>query len=302
MRIVRPITVADATLTSSSVPETDYAEWDSGATYALADYCIKVATHRIYKSLQAGNLNHDPATEADPLNPVWWVDYGATNRWRMFDALVGQKSSAADSIAVVITPTAPVDSVVLLNISAASVQVTVTDVADGVVYDELVSLISDSGITDWYSYFFEPIVRVPDVSFADLPRYLGAAVAITALDAGSTVAIGEAILGLARELGVTLIGAKVGIRDYSVKTQDDFGNYTLLERAFSKRGTFPLWVAGDFTSELQTLLAGYRATPVVWIGTDIHTATMIYGFYKDFDIDIAYPEASLCSLEIEGLT
>ena len=302
MRIVRPVAVTDATLTSSSVPETDYAEWDSGATYALGDYVIKVATHRIYKSLQAGNLNHDPATEPDPLNPVWWVDYGATNRWRMFDALVGQQSSAAGSIAVVITPAAVVDSVVLLNLAAASARVTVTSETDGVVYDETVSLISDSGIQDWYAYFFEPVVRRTDVVFSNLPRYLGAEVSITVTDTGGTVAIGECILGLARELGGVQYGARIGIRDYSVKTQDDFGNYTLLERAFAKRATFTLWVEGDFTSELQAILAGYRATPVVWIGTDIHAATMIYGFYRDFEIDIAYPAASLCSLEIEGLT
>jgi hypothetical protein len=121
-------------------------------------------------------------------------------------------------------------------------------------------------------------------------------------DTGGTAAIGECVLGLARELGGMQYGARVGIRDYSVKTQDDFGNYTILERAFSKRASFSLWVEGGLTSELQSILASYRATPAVYIGTDRHAATMIYGFYKDFDIDIAYPQASLCSLEIEGLT
>ncbi|MBI3096335.1 MAG: hypothetical protein HYY97_15815 [Rhodocyclales bacterium] len=302
MRIVRPVNVTDATLTSSSIAENDYGEWAGGTTYGLAAYCIKAATHRIYKSLQAGNTGHDPAGEADPANPVWWQDFGATNRWRMFDALVGTQSSAADSIAVVVTLAAVVDSVVLLNVSAASVHVTMTDAAEGVVYDETVSLVSDSGIQDWYSYFFEPIVRKVDFNLSDLPRYLGAAIAITATDTGGTAAIGECILGMAREIGGTQYGAKIGIRDYSVKTQDDFGNYTILERAFSKRGSFSLWVDSGLTSELQTILASYRATPAVYIGTDIHAATMIYGFYKDFDIDIAYPGASLCAIEIEGLT
>lgn len=302
MRIIRPVDVTDATLTSSSIAETDYGEWASGTTYGLAAYCIKAATHRIYKSLQAANTNHDPESEADPLNPVWWQDWSATNRWKMFDALVGVQSTAADSIAVTVTPTALVDSVVLLNLSAASVQVTMTDAADGVVYDETVSLVSDSGIQDWHSYFFEPIVRQADFSVSDLPRYLGAAIAITATDTGGTVAIGECILGLSREIGSTQAGARIGIRDYSVKTQDDFGNYSITERAYSKRGTFTLTVDAGFTSALQTILASYRATPAVYVGSDAHSATLIYGFYKDFDIDIAYPDVSLCSLEIEGLT
>lgn len=302
MRIIRPVDVTDATLTSSSLAEADYGEWSAGTTYGLAAYCIKAATHRIYKSVQAGNLNHDPESEADPDNPVWWLDYSATNRWKMFDALVGVQSTDADSIAVTITPAALVDSVVLLNVSAASVQVTMTDVADGLVYDETVSLVSPSGIQDWHSWFFEPIVRQSDFSVSDLPRYLGAAIAITATDSGGTVAIGECILGLSREIGSTAAGARIGIRDYSIKTQDAFGNYSILERAFSKRGTFTLLIDAGFTSELQTILAGYRATPAVYVGTDVHSASLIYGFYRDFEIDIAYPDASLCFIEIEGLT
>lgn len=302
MRIIRPAAITDAVLTSSSVPETDYAEWAGGTTYGLADYVIKAATHRIYKSVQAGNTGHDPESEADPENPVWWLDYGATNRWRMFDTLVGQQSSAADSISFTVVPETLVDSVVLLNIAAASVQVTITDDTEGVVYDQTVSLVSDSGVQDWYSYFYEPIVRRVDFSLGDLPRYLGAAVTIIATDTGGTVAIGECIIGLAREIGIAQAGARVGIRDYSVKTQDDFGNYTILERAFSKRGSFTLLIDSGFTSELQTILAGYRATPVVYVGDDAHAATLIYGFYKDFEVDIVYPDASLCSLEIEGLT
>lgn len=302
MKIIRPVDVTDATLTSSSLTEADYGEWSAGTTYGLGAYCIKAATHRIYKSVQAGNLNHDPESEADPDNPVWWLDYSATNRWKMFDALVGVQSTDADSIAVTITPSALVDSVVMLNVSAASIHLTMTDAADGLVYDETVSLVSPSGIQDWHGWFFEPIARRSDFSVSDLPRYLGAAIAITVTDSGGTVAIGECILGLSRELGSTGAGARIGIRDYSVKTQDAFGNYSILERAFSKRGTFTLLIDAGFTSELQTILAGYRATPAVYVGTDVHSASLIYGFYRDFEIDIAYPDASLCSIEIEGLT
>lgn len=302
MKLVTPIAVNDAVLTSSNVTENDYAAWAAGTTYALGAYVIKTSTHRIYKSLQAGNIGHDPAAEADPANPVWWQDYSATNRWKMFDGVVGAQTTKADSVSVTLVPSALVDTVALLNVSAASAQVVVTDATDGVVYDQTQLLTSDSGITDWYGYFFSPIVRSYDVQFVDLPRYLGASIAITLTDTGQTVAVGECIAGLARLLGGTMYGAKIGIRDYSVKEQDAFGNFTILQRAYSRRGTFQLYVDAGFTSELETILAGYRATAVLWSGTDIHAATLIYGFYKDFDIDIAYPALSLCSLEIEGLT
>lgn len=299
MRIVRPVTVADANLTSSSVAET-VAVYAGGTTYALNDLVRVESTHHVYKSLQNANTGHSPT--AEPATPVWWLDMGATNRWAMFDALVNSQTTNANSIAVVVTPAERVDSVVLLNVSAATVTITMTDATDGIVFSQTYSMASDSGIADWYDYFFEPIIRKADLSVSSMPPYAGAAIAITLADAGNTAACGECLIGLSRDIGGTVYGAKVGIRDYSVKTQDDFGNYTILERAFSKRGTFEIWLAASLTTELQSLLAGFRATPIAYIGSDEIDATIIYGFYRDFEIDIAFPEYSVCSIEIEGLT
>jgi hypothetical protein len=55
--------------------------------------------------------------------------------------------------------------------------------------------------------------------------------------------------------------------------------------------------------DLQRTLAGYRATPVVWVGTDAGFSSMIiYGFFKNFTISITYPNNSTCSIEVEGLS
>lgn len=300
MRIIRPVTVTDSNLTSSSVAET-VAVYAGATVYALNDLVRVESTHNIYKSLQNANTGHDPTTE--PATPVWWLDMGATNRWEMFDTLVNSQTTNANSIAVVVTPAERVDSVVLLNVSAATVAISMTDAVDGSVFSESYSMTSDSGITDWYAYFFEPIIRKTELSVTGMPPYVNAAVAITLTDTGATAACGECLIGLSRDIGDAVYGgAKVGIRDYSVKTTDDFGNYTILERAFSKRGSFEVWVPAGLTSQLQTLLAGYRATPIAYIGADDIDATIIYGFYRDFDIDIAYTEYSVCSIEIEGLT
>jgi hypothetical protein len=64
-----------------------------------------------------------------------------------------------------------------------------------------------------------------------------------------------------------------------------------------------LQIDGSFIDDVVTTLAAYRSTPIVWIGADnIYTSLIVYGFYKDFDVDIAYPTVSYCSLTIEGLT
>jgi len=43
-------------------------------------------------------------------------------------------------------------------------------------------------------------------------------------------------------------------------------------------------------------------TPVLWIGSESFESLTVYGFYKEFSIDLAYPTVSYCSLTIEGLT
>lgn len=381
MKIIRPMTVNDAALTSSNVTEADYAAWSAATVYAIGTRVTVIAAdvHKIYESLAGGtsavtmtiatpcvvswtahgqaantpvqfsttgalptglvagtvyyvlsptansfNVSATPGgaaintsgsqsgvhtaiaslnyAQTPATSPTYWLDVGSTNRWKMFDASVASQTSNLNSIADVITTSGRVDSVVLLNVSAATVHVTMTDATDGVVYDQTESMISDSGITDWYSWFFEPIERKTDVAFSEMPPYNNAQISITLTDTGATVLCGECILGLSKDIGGTQYGVGVGIQDFSVKTQDDFGNYEIVERAFSNRGTFTIWVDPGYVDALKTLLAGYRATPVVYIGADDYTSTIIYGFYKDFNIEIAYESASLCSLDLEGLT
>ena len=170
MKIIRPVTINDSTLTSSNIPETDYAEWSSGTTYALGDYVRYTATanvHRIYQSLVGSNLANNPYTG----DGTKWLRIGATNRWKMFDASVQSQASLASVIDVVLNALGRIDSVILLNVSCATARVKQIDAVAGVVYDITVSMISPSGITDWYSYFFEPIVRKTDVAFTDLLPY-----------------------------------------------------------------------------------------------------------------------------------
>lgn len=306
MKIVRPQPVTDAILLSSSVPETDYATWSAATTYALGAYVIKTATHRVYKSLQASNLNHDPAAEADPLNPVWWLDYSATNRWMMFDKVVGQQTSKADSITVTLQTTVRVDSIALLNISALTVRVKMTSELNSTVYDNTFNVTNQKSSNGWYSYYFSTplseFLRKTDLFVTDLPPYKNAKIEVTLTDTGNTVKCGEFIYGLSNDIGGTHYGARVGIQDYSVKTVDAFGNYSVLQRAYARRGTFSVWMNAADMSTTQALLSSIRSAPTLFIGSDLIEPSIIYGFYKDFDIDIAYANASICSLEVEGLT
>ena len=301
MKIIRPFTVNNAALTSSNVLENDYAAYNAGTTYALGTRVIYVVgeNHWIIESLQNSNTGHTPTGLS---TDTWWLKVGNTNRWKMFDTSVQSQTTRTDNINVSLLVNERANAVALLNISAASVQVTMTDTIDGIVYDQTYSLVSDSGITDWYSYFYEPIVRKSDFTVTDLPSYVNATINVVLTAIGETVACGGLITGLQRYVGATQYGLSTGITDYSVKDQDAFGNYSILERAFRKRSDISMFVENGFIDQLQIILSSLRAIPTVYIGTDEYTNTIIYGFYKDFNINVTYANNSICTLELEGLT
>lgn len=295
MKLVRPAVINDATLVSSNADES-VPLWTSATTYALGDQARDDTTHRIYESVSAGNLNHAVSDAA------WWLDVGPTNRWAMFDAVNGTATVGAVGLDVSIRPEGRVDSIGLLNVDAASARIIITDDDDGVIYDETHSLTSGSGVVDWYAYFYEPIVRKTALVLSGLPLYAAPLVRIILDAAGDPVSLGTLIVGQAKTLGQTQLGAKVGIKDFSRKETDDFGVFTVVERAFSDRGSFTIAVEPGLSDEVKRLLALYRAQPVLYIGSSSYDATAIFGFWREFNVDLQYPTLHLCSLEIEGLT
>jgi len=294
MKMIRPTEVNDSVLTSTNVAEADHPAWVVGTTYAQGERVIVVAEHKIYESVQAGNVGNDPAID----DGTWWFEVSATNAWRMFDGHGGTFTSNADTITITLTP-GQINSIALLGLDANEVTVEMFDGATPV-YSKTSSLQIEN-VGDWYEYFYEPIIKNDTLVLTDLPIYATATVDITIDNTGGDAECGLCVPGLFRNLGTTLWGASTGIIDYSIKQVDAFGTVTILERKFSKRASFDLVVDNVLISEISRLLAEFRATPVVWVGSADFDATVIYGFYRDFDTIIANPANSECSLEIEGI-
>lgn len=300
MFIVRPVTISGSIFVSSTVAESE-AVWSSGTTYAdgavVRGHTTDTA-HLTYESQQAGNTNHNPTTD----DGTWWLATGATNRWKMFDGSITSQTQAADEIEVEVMPPGLINTASVQNVSAASVQFVMTDDDEGVVYDQTFSLVSDSGIADPYAYCFEPIERVGELTITDLPPYAGASLTMTLSATGETVKCGALIIGQGRNVGGTQYGATVGILDFSRKERDRFGNYSVAEGAFSKRANFTVMVENTYVDQLQILLASLRATPTLFVGSETYGSTTVFGFFRDFNVEIAYPTKSLCTIELEGLT
>lgn len=278
---------------------TAYSAYDAGTYYVVGDIVTDPANHLLYESL-FGSGGGGSTNIGNPLTDTTkWLEIGPTNRWAMFDAKVGTQTARAAEVSAVIAVTGRADTVALLNVAAAAVNVTVTDGATEV-HNEDYSLVATDGIDSWFDWLFEPVTRKTDLIVTGLPNVADPVVTITATDTG-TVSIGSLIVGYARDIGNTEFGASVGIADYSRKTQDDFGNWYIVERGFSRKGDFSLMMESGIVDAVFNLLAQYRATPVLFIGSDDYTSTALFGFPKDWSIVLRYPTFSVASIQIEGL-
>ena len=302
MQIIKPVTVTNSILSSSNITEDDYAEWAVGTTYSVGDKVIVIGTtHRVYESLVGSNLGNDPTTD-DGTN---WLTLGATNRWKAFDRKIGDPVTNTTSIEYVLSDAnSNITSVALFGLKGISANVTVTDATEGEVYNETISLIDNRNIVDWYTYFFEEQVQKEQAQWLDIPPYVGSDVQVTVTDnVGDTAELGQLVLGFLSSLGVTSYGTAISIEDFSRKETDAFGNFIVVERAFSQLADFDVKFETANARKIQRTLAALRATPVVYIGSeDTAYGTTIYGFYRRFDLTLDGPSLSFGAIEVEGLT
>lgn len=298
MIIVKPEIINDVILTSSNVAENDAPLWVSGQNTNLND--LRIYQHRVYKNITGTeDVNIPP-----PDQPLNWLDLGATNRYRMFDKIVGNPTTNMNTIDVTITPGIPITAIVLFNLDAASIRVIGESASTGVFYDKTVELQDYSGVTDWFQYFYSDVgERIKsEMAFLDIP-VVGAATYRVVIDNGNQLAMcGEMVIGKQTVLGYINYGTSVGIIDYSKKELDQFGNFVVAERRFANRANYDVTVNTPRINFVKRTLAEVRATPVVYIGNSENPETIVYGFYRNFDIVISGPSASECSLEVEGLT
>lgn len=296
LRVIKSIAVTDGNLTATSVPEADHATWAIGTTYALAARVI--LAHKIYESLQAGNVGKAPATE-----PNWWVEVSPTNRWKLFDLSSTTQTVVDAADYYEITPAQAVNAVALVNISGIlTVRVRLTDPSFGVVYDQTADLTDVPTEASWYAWFFEPRTEQTVFVASDLPSYPNAVLRVDVTSSGAAY-IGALVFGTQRSIGMGVQqGVRLGLTDYSRKERNTWGDTVLVQRAYAKRVSLQMLVDNAELDNTYNLLTDLRATPCLWIGTNLYGSLTVFGFYTNFDIGIAYARYSDCSIDLESLT
>lgn len=299
LTVVRPITVTDPVLISSTVPEDSLSPWSSVTNYGLGARAYLATTHKIYQSLQAGNLNHPPS---GLVTDLWWVEVSATNRWKLFDTSNSTSTVASGNMTYVLRPGSVVNCVALLGVVASSVRIRMTDPADGLVYDRTFLLSGVLPGSNWYDYFFAQVTAKDQVLALDLPPYSQADIQIDILG-GATISCATCVLGYQRLIGKGVhYGARVGIQDYSRTETNEFGDTQFVQRAFAKRADVTVTVDNGQVTAVQSFLASLRAVPCLWVGYEDIGALTLFGFYKEFNIVVKYFSESDCDISLQGLT
>ena len=295
MKVIKSIETTDAILTYSNIAEDEHPAWLSGTSYNVNARVIY--KHKIYERIVTG-----AGVTTPDLDQVNWLYISYTNRYRMFDNILYSTSEKVGGIHFTLTPNQSVDSLAILNVNASSVRVVITDPALGVMYDKTMDLASVSDVTDYYTYFYSPLVaRLNTAVFTDLPIAPTATIDVYISSGTALVSVGEVVYGIKKVVGRTNYGTSIGIKSYSRKEFDEFGNVTVVKRKNSKYCEYDIDIDNYMLSDIQRFFSDIDSVPCVFIGNETMDELVVYGFYSDFKATISFPTVSKCTLRVEGL-
>lgn len=295
MKVIKSITTTDDILTFSNIDEDEYPMWVSGQAYVTSNRVIY--KHKIYEAI----VNVTSTTPPD-LDQAKWLVIDDTNRYRMFNNVVSDKSSRMGGIHFTLTPNQVVTGLSLIGVSATFVRVVVTDPVLGVIFDETKTLMDISNIVSYFDYFYEPLSSSQtSVAFLNLPTAPTGYIDVYIDSGANEVEVAEVIYGKYTLVGKTNYGTAIGIKSFSRKETDEFGNVTVVKRRNSKYCDYDVDIENIRLSAVQKFFSDIDSVPCLFVGNEELEETIVYGFYSDFKATISYPQISKCTLKVEGL-
>ena len=278
--------------------DADVTTWSNTVTYAKGDKVTKDNCGAVvYESLIATNTGNDP----EEVGGTSWLEIGTSNYFAMFDTRSGTQTTKPESIELEINFTGLVNSVSLVNVEGSSVRFEVWDNVNNLVYDKTFSLL-EYGSTDWFDYFYGEITKKDQLVKFDIPQVLSGRGKMTLLNTGSIAKLGGLIYGKQFIIGESQWGVSVGITDYSTKETDVFGNFFIVERQYNDRLNVDVVCDLNRVTGIKKTLSQYRATPLLWAASEAYGSTIVFGYYKSFNIELSHAAFADCSLEIEGVS
>lgn len=292
--MVKPIEVLPNML-ASSVPVDDYPGWVADDNYT-EEFRV-VHDNSVYQSVQAGNTGHIPGVSSD-----WWERVGPVNRMKAFDRSHTTKTRFADSAWFEVQLTEAVNALAMLECDGIrSVRVMMAHPSYGELYDVTVPMYSSPQTSSWYDWAFGERREQSVLYLFDLPTYRGAKVRIE-IESASDAGVGVILMGQQKDIGFGVSpGLQMGIRDYSRKETNQWGEEDLKKRAFARERSFKLNCIKEDLDNIDRFLADLRATPVLWLLSNKYERANVYGWFTDYKIQVDYGPYCVLSVQLQGL-
>lgn len=297
------------TLTACSIAESDAADgapWSSATTYAR-DALVRY-NHVRYQSLVASNVGNDPSVEANTSGTdKKWRILGATGPYKMLDDFMETQTVGTAGTPLTFTvPYDMADAFTLINLSADSVTVKITDGegGEGVLFEETIEMVEDISSLSLYEYCYSKIDNRTELTRSDVLFGIGGTLEVTINAEIQAPAIGHVVVGTTTTLGITKFEAETGVSDYSKKIVDEFGVAKLEVGPFATPIKLPLYLHPDQNDYVTRKLKYLRAKPCLWIGDnrdDGHEALTVFGWLQDWRSVYRGTNEQQLALEIQGL-
>ena len=290
--------------TSSNVPEPSAGEvvWVSSTTYNKGQVVIRTETHRKYECQADGTTGTPP--EQDPQK---WLDVGPTNKWAMFDSLRSSPTINQGTMTVVLTPGKRIDSLAIMGVKARKVTVT-GRVSGQIVYGPIERGMNARNTTTWSQYFFGEFNYKPSMLLQDLPPYTGMEITVEfENDPALNVECTELIVGSKIYLGTAQYNAVSDSLNFSRIERTEFGGSILKPRRTVPKVNVEVWAKKELVNQIRAARTDLNAVPALWSALDdeyddpFFEAVLIYGIYKQFEINISGPSLAVVTLELEEM-
>ncbi len=298
MKVIKPVSISEGMITSSTIAEPDAGEtvW-SPYTAAIGDRRISTTTHRVYECAVATT---DDPTVGVTKTPKSWVDVGATNKFAMFDLVNSTTSNEQGDLTLQLAPSQALTSLAGFSVSGVSDVVINMTSAGNNVYTKTVELNDNSAVDSIWHYYFTPQIRSESFVINDLPQYPTGVLDIEFK--GSDVAVGNLVVGNQIEVGSMTAGTSLQLLDYSRKETDSFGNTIVQKGRTSKLVNFNLGIEYSLVDYTFNQVAELTGTPSVWFGdAGSDDPTLVFGYYRDFNINLPSKTMTDATITIEGL-
>ena len=295
MQVIAAIALTDENILEYRVKADPYSVWDSTTVYRRGrKVIVQDGYNKIYESVypHSGMYPPDNTGQEQPA----WILVRPINLWSMLGSVPDQRTQNNDEIYLKLAPKARVNAIGVHGVEANYINVKVWDAQANLVEDRTVNLnyttTHDSAVVTG---------RYTDTVIVRLPEHPQGVIEVTLAAPGEKVFCETMTFGEARALGTTQPSARVTGIDPSLKAFDVFGRAYVqkrdMERSVSASVIIP-WRNLDYSHKA---LADLRATPATWVASDTTPISIVYGMYRDFEINLSNRQVGLCNLDIQPI-